>query len=96
MAKKNVTMSKSGCKDISVNPDAVETFEGEGWKRADGKAAAPAKEDSGMTDAEKKVEIDAAGEVARKAAQKKGLTKAEVTADVEAARAKAEAELADD
>lgn len=96
MAKKNVTLCKSGCKDISVNADAVEAFEAQGWAQADGKQAAPAeKEPSGLSEAEKQMEIDAAGEVARKKGVKAGLTKAEVAADVEAAKSKAEIALQD-
>lgn len=86
---KNVTMCKSGCKDIPVNPDAVERFKEDGWVPADGSTPAPVVEDDGLTKAEKNKEIDAAGEVARKAAVKSGASKAEVTEAVDAAKAEA-------
>ena len=94
-AKKNVTMCKSGCKDIPVNPDAVERFKEDGWQVADGSEAPAVAEDSGLTDAEKKAEIKAAGEVARKQAKKDGLSKEDADAAVAAAKAEAEEALAE-
>ena len=92
---KNVTMCKSGCKDITVNPDAVESMEGAGYALADGSEAPAVKEDDGLTAAEKQGEIDAAGEIARKQAVKDGLKKPEVLAAVDAAKEAAAASLED-
>lgn len=89
---KPVMMRKRGSKDVSVNPAAVKRFMEDGWERCDGKQPEPEKNDggdSGLTDAEKQMEIDAAGEVARKKAVKKKLSKEDTDAAVEAAKASA-------
>ena len=93
-----VAMCKPGCKDISVNPGAVETFEADGWQRRNGEEVTPdpaEDEGSGLSDTEKQMEIDAAGEVARKKSTKEGRTKEEIDDDVEAAKAAAAEALAD-
>jgi hypothetical protein len=91
---KNVTMCKAGCKDISVNPDAIESMEAAGYALADGSEAPAAVEETGLTDAEKATEIKAAGEIARKQAKKDGLTKEDTEAAVTAASEEAAAALA--
>lgn len=89
---KAVKMRKRGSKDVSVNPAAVDRFIEDGWERCDGKQPEPVKDDSGdtgLSDSEKQMEIDAAGEVARKKAVKQKLSKDDVEAAVEAAKASA-------
>ena len=84
---KNVKMRKRGSRDCDVHADSVEAFEASGWQRVDG--AAPVAEedtDTGLSKAEKKREVEAAGSVARKAGAKDGLKGKELEAFVESAK----------
>ena len=93
---KAVLMRKSGHRDCEVNPKAVENFEANGWTRADGSKAEQAPvEDSGLSDAEKKKEIEAAGSVARKQGAKDGLKGKELEAFVQSAKDAAAEALAE-
>lgn len=88
-----VTMRKPAHRDMEVDESQVAGFEKAGFTRLGDAPAVEAAEESGLSDAEKQTEIDAAVSVARGEAEDAGLDEADVDAAGEAAGAKAKAEL---
>ena len=82
-----VKMTKPRHKPVEVEQDQVKRYESAGFKVAGGQDAAVQESESiELSDAEKQVEINAAGDIARKLAEEGGASEEEVEAAVQSAR----------